>query len=249
MFIWFCISVFIFILRQNWAIANSFSSKTNYNSTSMTEFINQKTIDILSKNIDQAKQKYQTQFDLNDDYSLQKYLSDTNLLLDKKYAPMDLQPVDETYITNKSSRPYLRQPAVAGFKKMSKDFYNRFNQKFYLVSAYRTYYDQAALFEGWCSSIRCAKIWWSEHQLWLAIDIHVSTEKWYKKLSGEYLDRLNENAYKYWFINTYRKGAHIDGKVSEVWHWRYVWEPFAKELTKKDLTFAEYYKLVKSLSS
>ena len=45
---------------------------------------------------------------------------------------------------------------------------------------------------------------------------------------------IKSNAYKYWFINTYRKWAKIDGKMAEVWHedmfentWpRIVWKGF-----------------------
>jgi D-alanyl-D-alanine carboxypeptidase len=54
---------------------------------------------------------------------------------------------------------------------------------------------------------------------------------------------MNTNAYKYGFINTYRKGVEIDGKMSELWHRRYVGVPFATELYNKDLSFAEYYNL------
>jgi LAS superfamily LD-carboxypeptidase LdcB len=112
-----------------------------------------------------------------------------------------------------------------------------------LMSAYRSYNDQATLFEWGCSLNRCARLWASEHQLWLAVDIHLATKNWYNILWGEYLERLNQNAHKYWFINTYRKWAKIDGKMAEVWHRRYVWKYLATELFEKDLSFAEYYAL------
>jgi LAS superfamily LD-carboxypeptidase LdcB len=116
------------------------------------------------------------------------------------------------------------------------------------MSAYRTYGDQAILFEYGCSLTRCAKIWGSEHQLWLAIDIHLARNKWYTKFSGEYLDRMNNHAYKYWFINTYRKWVDIDWKMNEVWHRRYIWIPFATTLFKKDMSFAQYHNLFYKIS-
>jgi LAS superfamily LD-carboxypeptidase LdcB len=112
----------------------------------------------LSANIKQAKNKYKTKFDLQSDYSLQKYISDTNILQNKKYAPSDLVSIDTTNIVDKAGRSYLRQPAKLAFAKMAKKFNIQFDKQFYLMSAYRTYGDQAILFEYGCSLTRCAKI-------------------------------------------------------------------------------------------
>lgn len=230
------------MVLQNFVTAKEVFVKQTYTSTSMTDFINQKWFAFLSKNIKKAKNKYKITFDLQSDYSLQKYISDDNILQNKEYSPSDLTKIDTSNIIDNSGRSYLRKSAQLAFSKMASDFNKKFDKQFYLMSAYRTYEDQAILFEYGCSLNRCAKIWWSEHQLGLAIDIHLATQKWYKKLSGEYLQRMNESAYKYWYINTYRKWVEVDGKMSEVWHWRYVWVPLATELKKQDLSFAEYYK-------
>ena len=122
---------------------------------------------------------------------------------------------------------------------MSESFYKEFWKKIYVASAYRTYQDQVRLFDGWCSTIRCAKIGASEHQLGLAVDIHVATKNWYSHFASWYLDWMNENAYKYGFINTYSKGPKVDWKMKEIRHRRYVWVPFATELHEKDMSFAE----------
>ena len=241
--VWLCLWVFVFMVRQNSATADEAIKKPNYSSTSMTDFISQASSNILSQNIKLAQKNYQSEFNTQADYSLQKYISDKNLLQNKKYTPSDLVQIDSEYIVNRAWRPYLRQPAQLAFEKMAKEFNEKQNKQFYLISAYRTYKDQATFFERWCSTNRCAKIWWSEHQLWLAVDIHLATKNWYNKLWSGYLKRLNTNAYQYGFINTYRKWVDIDGKMSEVWHWRYVWVPFATELYKQDLSFAEYYKI------
>lgn len=237
--IWICLFIFIFIVRQNSAKANNFNKLPSYKSPTQT--INKVASIYLKQKVSSAKIKYNKEFDLNSDYSLQKYISDKNLLNNKKYHPVDLLQIDTDYIVNRAWRPYLRQPALLAFEQMVKQFNNDTNKKIYLISAYRTYRDQATLFEWWCSSKRCAKIWWSEHQLWLAVDIHVATINWYNHLDWKELKWMQDNAYKYWYINTYRKWVDIDGKIKEVRHWRYVWVPFAKELYKNDMTFAEYY--------
>ncbi len=239
--VWVCVVIFVFIVRQNSAKADEVIKKPSYSSNSMTDFITQKWISILNQNIQKAQQDYKTYFDVDSDYSLQKYISDKNLLNNKRYEPSDLILIDTDYIVNRAGRPYLRQPAQIAFEKMAEAFNTELNQKLYLVSAYRTYADQATLFEWGCSSKRCAKIWWSEHQLWLAVDLHIATRNWYNIMWWDSLKRFENNSYKYGFINTYRKWAEIDGKIKEVRHWRYVWIPLATELYKKDYSFAERF--------
>lgn len=240
--IWFCLWVFSFTVLQNSATADEVIRKPSYLNSNITDFIIQTTSDIFSNSVKTAKEYYNWNFNILEDTSLQKYVSDKVLLENKNYVPSDLVEIRSDYIVNISKRPYLRQPAKIAFEKMAEDFYHKFSKKFYLVSAYRTYKDQAILFEFWCSSVRCAKIWWSEHQLWLAVDIHIATTNWYKKFNWEYMDRMNNNAHKYGFINTYSKWVEVDGKMKEVWHWRYVWVPLATKLYKHNLSFAEYYK-------
>jgi hypothetical protein len=55
------------------------------------------------------------------------------------------------------------------------------------------------------------------------------------------LERLQENAYKRGFHQTYQKGADIDGKMVEPWHWRYLGVELATELYEKKLSFGERF--------
>jgi len=242
--IWFCLFAFVLIIQQNSVKANTITNGKYVSVDSITDFLGQKSIELLSDNIEIAQKDYQKEFDVYSDYSLQKYISDDLLLNNKKYIPSDLVQIDSEYIVIRAGRPYLRMPAQVAFEKMAEDFYKDLDRQLYLISAYRSHGDQSTLFEDWCSSNRCAKIWWSEHQLWLAVDIHLSTKNWYNVLGEKYLNWLNNNAHRYWFINTYRKWADIDGKMKEVRHRRYIWIPLATELFKKDLSFAEYYNTV-----
>jgi LAS superfamily LD-carboxypeptidase LdcB len=139
--------MFVFMVRQNAATADGIIKKPNYSSTSMTDFITINTNQILSDAIVDAKDKYKSDFDLTSDYSLQKYISDDNLLENKRYAPSDLVQIDTDVIVNRAGRPYLRQPASFAFDKMAHAFNKALDRQFYLISAYRTFHDQATLFE------------------------------------------------------------------------------------------------------
>jgi len=139
--------MFIFLLRQNFAKADVSIKKPAYDSSSMSEFISQKSITFLQDSLSNAQQQYRNNFDLNSDYSLQKYLSDQNILQNKNYEPSDLVQIDSEYVVNRAGRPYLRQPAQVAFEKMALDFYQELDQQFYLISAYRTSRDQSTLFE------------------------------------------------------------------------------------------------------
>lgn len=233
-----CMIAFAFIVMQNIVSADIVRSTTIPNN-SISDFIIQKAEEILSENIQDAINQYSQNFDTESDYSFQKYVSDKNVLQNKKYQPSDLVPFNTGNVVNKAAKPYLRQAAAIAFDEMTESFYKEFWKKIYVASSYRSYEDQVHLFDEWCSSIRCAKIGASEHQLGLAVDIHVATKNWYTHFSSGYLDWMNENAYKYGFINTYSKWPQVDWKMKEIRHRRYVWVPFATELHGKGMSFAE----------
>ena len=233
------IVAFLFVVMQNIVRADSLKD-ISYTNRTVSDFLENQFGEAIELNIQSARNQYLQNFDTESDYSFQKYVSDKNILQNKKYEPSDLVEIDTENIVNKAARPYLRQAAATAFDEMTESFYKEFWEKIYVASAYRTYQDQVRLFDEWCSSIRCAKIWASEHQLGLAVDIHVATKKWYVQFSSGYLDWMNENAYKYGFINTYSKWPKVDWKMKEIRHRRYVWVPFATELHEKDMSFAEW---------
>lgn len=232
------IFAFFFVVMQNIVRADSLKD-ISYTNRTVSEFLENQFGEVIELNIQNARDLYLQNFDTESDYSFQKYVSDKNVLQNKQYEPSDLVEFNTENIVNKAARPYLRQAAATAFDEMTNAFYSEFGEKIYVASAYRTYQDQVHLFDGWCSNIRCARIWASEHQLGLAVDIHVATKIWYTHFSSGYLDWMNENAYKYGFINTYSKGPKVDWKMKEIWHRRYVWVPFATELHEKGMSFAE----------
>lgn len=84
---------------------------------------------------------------------------------------------------------------------------------------------------------------YSEHQTGLSIDVfeknNQTTATFKDSLAYTW---LQENAYKYGFIERYPEGKeNITGYSSEAWHWRYVGETAAKIIHDENITFDEYY--------
>lgn len=128
--------------------------------------------------------------------------------------------------------------------KLAIAFFEETDNNIIVVSWYRGYLYQKEMNKKDCPEIFCAKAWFSEHQSGLAIDIYTANSKtnWANNNNlREYYYWLDENSYKYWFINTYKKWVEIDWYGLEPWHWRYVWEKFAKYLHENEITFAEFY--------
>lgn len=204
----------------------NFSYRNNQNKLMMREYIN-----------------------IDDDNSLYKYVNNEVPLNDITYIPAMLVPVDSQYVIQRSKWMELRPEANAALHDMAKAFYEAFDKNLYLVSAYRSYTLQKSLVDAWCGANRCAKPWTSEHQLGLAVDIHVwNNGRQTNSMSNKdtvYYRRLEQNAHKFGWHNTFQKWVHIDGQMEEGRHWRYIGKSFATQLWEQDITLAEYYAMTK----
>jgi len=249
---WFCIS---YILRQSFVDAASNQTKTIKTNQQQQQEENQKIWKYITEKISkkflkfrlQKQSKYKYNFDLEDDASLQKYVSTNHPLNNPQYRPPDLEKIDLTNIINKARKPKLRKPARIAFEQLTKDFYNKFNTKLCLRSAYRSYEDQAQLIKNGCKTDKCARPAASEHNLWTAVDINLYQANWTCiafSQDSKYYQRLSQNWAKYWFNNTYKRSTHEDWIREEARHRDYNWKYFAQLLEKNDLTIAEYYKII-----
>lgn len=182
---------------------------------------------------------------LEDDNSLYRYVSSSNPLNDTAYEPAMLVDVSSDYIIQRSKWMQLRPEANAALNDLWQAFYEAFWKNLYLVSAYRSYRLQKEILDAWCSRNRCAKAGTSEHQLGLTVDIHVwSNGRQNFSMSNknsEYYRRLEQNAHKFGWHNTFQKWVAIDGQMEEGWHWRYIGKSLATYLRENDLTLGEYY--------
>ncbi len=129
-----------------------------------------------------------------------------------------------------------------------------------ICSAFRAWDTQVSLYENKISRVMneeglsqedaaveaatvVAKPGTSEHQIGLALDI-VSYD--YQELDDEQMNTpeqkwLMENCWKYGFILRYPVNkSEITGVIFEPWHYRYVGEKAAKEITEQDITLEEY---------
>lgn len=184
------------------------------------------------------------QQDFLTDSSITKFVNNIVHFNKLSYSPNDLVYVSSNYIYDTKWNSRLRNEANDALQIMAKDFYDYFWVKMIVVSAYRSYDYQVWIKSRGCSDLLCAKAWYSEHQTWLAVDLWETTTK-NEFLSKSdlviYFNRLNKNAHKYWFHNTYQKWLSIDWYLVEPWHWRYLWTELAKKLYENRYTFAEYY--------
>ncbi|MFA5747988.1 MAG: D-alanyl-D-alanine carboxypeptidase family protein [Candidatus Absconditabacterales bacterium] len=190
--------------------------------------------------------KKKSEFDLESDSSIQKYLSKKTPFNNQDYVPEDLTSINSNFTFNDSSKFFLRQEAGIQFADLAWHFWNEFKgDKLYIVSAYRSREFQNYLLQKGCDISKCAKAGTSEHQAGLAIDINVIMKNGKNvglEKQNKYYSRLIQNANKFGFHNTYQKGIEIDGQIAEGRHRRYLGTGLANILSQKNLTFAEFFK-------
>lgn len=187
-----------------------------------------------------ARQSY----DLSSDTSLLKYLWPSVALDNPRYSPSDLvalQASDYLKLDNTSMK--LRAEAALELEKLAQDLYNQTWFPLTIVSAYRSFSQQAMINKVYGADTLRALAWHSEHQLGLAVDILWLTNSSIQN-DGQFRTVylwMVANAYRYWFTQSYQKWVTIDGYEREDWHWRYVGSDLAKQLLNAWITFTEYY--------
>lgn len=184
-------------------------------------------------------------FDYKTDSSIKKYVDPNNSFNSLDYTPEWLERISSKYVYDtKWWIQKLRKVANDALQLLAEEFYKEFWIKLSVISSYRSYEYQLWIKNRGCSDNVCAKAWYSEHQLGLAVDlISVSSKStWYNNQGlMVYYTWLKKNAYKYGFHNSYQKWILIDWYDIEPWHWRYLWVDLSKYLLDKDLTFAEFF--------
>ena len=184
-------------------------------------------------------------YDLKLDDSITKFVNNKVHFENLSYVPSDLESISwMKYVIDAKWNWFLRKEAKDNLEKMSLDLYNNFKEEIVVVSSYRSYTYQKWIKDRWCPDNLCAKAWYSEHQSWLAMDLwEATTQKQFlsNQKYEKYFEWLNDNAYKYWFTNTYQKWLEVDWYEIEPWHRRYVWKKIAEDLKIENITFAEFY--------
>jgi peptidase M15B and M15C DD-carboxypeptidase vanY/endolysin len=134
---------------------------------------------------------------------------------------------------------------------MIKDFYDIYqNDTLTIYGAYRSaefqqqLYDQDLAETGEDESTRVAKPGFSEHETGYAFDFSEVVNYDYDG-TGDFA-WINENCYKYGFVERYAEDKEDITKIQyEPWHFRFVGIPHAYYMTKNDLCLEEYIELLK----
>ena len=202
----------------------------------------------IDKQIEQAKLEYIQNLDYTNNSSLTKFVNNKVSFDWLDYVPEDLVSISSDYVYDTKWYSTLRKQVNDSLQELAEDFKQEFWKKLTVVSAYRSYDYQKGIKDRGCPDNLCAKAWYSEHQSWLAVDIFAATtqEDWQSNSAYmQYFEWFKENAYKYWFHNSYQNGVEIDWYEIEPWHWRYLWNELALYLRKNEITFAEFWKGMK----
>ncbi len=135
----------------------------------------------------------------------------------------------------------LTEDTEAALERMRKDS----GYEMPLISGFRDYETQVAVFENWCSKngIEDAERFssrpgHSEHQTGLTVDVTSTDDLFAFTDEARW---IGENCYKYGFIVRYPKGKEeITGYVYEPWHLRYLGTSTAKLVHDSGLTLEEF---------
>lgn len=206
-----------------------------------TSLMNKKAKDLLESEL--TGTGITIKYDLITDSSLTKFVNNKVSFTDLEYTPESLVAMEWEYIEDAKWGSQLRSEALEALDDLAQNYYLKFGVSLKVVSAYRGYEYQKWIKDRWCDDTLCAKAWYSEHQSGLAVDFWETTEE--KRFVEDadlkkYFEWMKEEAYKFWFTNTYQRWVEIDWYQVEPWHWRYVWKDLALILQEYNITFAEY---------
>lgn len=171
---------------------------------------------------------------------LQKYSK--VYFLNEHYVPESLREIDDEWKYSEDKELKLHTKVIPFFEDMVENA-KEDGVDLWVVSAYRSFYDQAELkgrytvTYGSGANAFSADQGFSEHQLGTTMDL--TTKGLNGGLEGfgntEAYKWLVENAYKYGFTLSYPEDNGF--YVFEPWHWRFVGVEFASYLKENDLHF------------
>ncbi len=197
---------------------------------------------VIYVNLDLDKEPYQDPTVISD--FDEKVLVTKHYSLSKKYVPDNLVEIPKQYTIDDNLKN--AKVAVDAYIDLSKAA-EKDGYEVVIKSAYRSYDDQQEVCDtyqqlygdGYVERY-VAKAGFSEHQTGLSFDIGSRKKNVFSE-SKEY-GWMQENAYKYGFIQRFPKGYEdITGFRSEVWHYRYVGKKIAKDIYENKMSYDEYY--------
>lgn len=232
----------ILILVSSWSSASA-ETGTLLTSTGKTE------TPFFSK-IQKLKKPFQLGNFYEDD-NIYRFVSRTTPLRKRSYTPENLVSISGAYIDEAGRRNLIRKEAKDALDEMAKAYFETFSTKLVVISAYRSANYQQRLWDlGKCRDSLCAPPGYSEHQLWLAVDLFDATTEADFFKNPFYVKSvawLKENAQFYGFTQSYQKGEWVDEYEIEPWHWRYVGKDMATRLKLLWWTYTEYVRFQEAI--
>ncbi len=168
---------------------------------------------------------------------------DNSLILVSSDHPINNELSFSNIAEYKDSEIYFDGIAHDAFSRLSSYVLEKYGEKLYITSAYRTREEQEELFaaQGADTAQRPGE---SEHQTGLALDIAVKGFGGMSFLKTDVGKFVNLSAWKYGFIIRYPDNKTNITKISyEPWHIRYVGEPHAKFIEINRITLEEYFSM------
>ncbi len=143
----------------------------------------------------------------------------------------------------------MREEPKKHLLELAKDFFNENWERLSIASGYRDMTNPKLAWRYNIAKNTIARPNESEHALANTFDWLLTDSEKFKKGTAfwqnnkDKIEWMHTNAHKYGFTLSYTKGEKIDGYWKEAWHFRYVWEPLAKYLYEKNISFTQYYKI------
>lgn len=149
----------------------------------------------------------------------------------------DFEPDISEY---KDTGVYLNSCANAAFAELSAEVIDRFGEKLYVSSSYRTAEEQQKEIEE--AGDVAQELNASEHQAGLALDVYVKYYAGEGFLKSDVGKWVNESCDRYGFIIRYPYyGTGETGIGYEPWHIRYIGLPHSEIIAENSMTLEGYY--------
>lgn len=172
----------------------------------------------------------------------ERVTSDQSLMMINKtnLLPANFEPDVSEY---NNSGLWMNSCMQSSFENLSEDVKDKFSEKLFVSSAFRTEAEQRKEIEEQGDIAQALGA--SEHQAGLGVDVYILYHAGEGFIDCDAGKWVNEHCWQCGFIIRYPKDAEDKTGISyEPWHLRYVGAPHAEYIMQNGLTLEEYFDLL-----